>query len=233
MIDGGGLAELPAPAWKVLSVLVFKYRQKDGTARPGQRALMADTGMCETQVRTALRSLRARGIVRELQRGRSARHKGDHGKAAVYEIPFPIDQRKITDHRGPLTGGKSTVGKPRDLPVENRPPTSHMVSLKTGVCKQTMIGGRKTTGQISVDDLVDPQRLASLFSRCVARGSVLECEADRLDFFASAERAIRIADDPPAMFAATILHWGDRRRFASIGDEEAARRKLNLLELVA
>lgn len=229
LIETGALADLSAPEWKVLSVLIFKYRQRDGTARPGQKAIMRNAGMCESQVRVAIRNLRSRGIIQELQRGKSARQKGAPGIAAVYQIPFPIELRKTTDHSSPsLTGGKPTVGKPGHSPVENRPPTSILVSVTThGVSKETMNGGRKTTGEISVDDLTDPQRLAVLFDRCAAAGLVRDCEADRVDFFSAAAHATRKGTKNPAgMFAATIRKWSERRNFSTVRDEEAGRRLL-------
>ncbi len=75
-------------------------------------------------------------------------------------------------------------------------------------------------------DLVDPPRLADLFQQAAKSGLVKKTSAERLQFFAAAERAKRLGSRNPAGFFLTLV----RQRLwhhLSQCDEDAARRKLN------
>lgn len=71
------------------------------------------------------------------------------------------------------------------------------------------------------EDLQEPPRTAELFRQAAQRGVVKDCPMDRLQFFAAAERAKRLAKNPGGFFA-TILRKRLWRNIAGC-DEESAR----------
>lgn len=93
---------------------------------------------------------------------------------------------------------------------------------------------RSTTKQPSIfagltaDDLRDDRRLYAWFVR--ACGSlnppVNHLEADLRFVFETAERSLRVATNPPAMFATLV---GKRKNFANCKDEDSARRRIKRL----
>ena len=59
--------------------------------------------------------------------------------------------------------------------------------------------------QITIDDLKDPARLDRLFWNAVSTGIIKQSQAQRLQWFAAAERALAVAtQNPCALFISTI-----------------------------
>src|ERR1019366_7101977 len=82
---------------------------------------------------------------------------------------------------------------------------------------------------VKAGDLESPVRMMSLFLDAEQRGMVKRCEAEKLAFFAAAERAKRVATRNAAGCFAQII----RKRyfnFAAQDDEDLARLKLLALE---
>ena len=225
-IERGLLAELSPPEWKVLSVLIFAHRNREGIARPGLQLLGTETGMGRTQLKAALRALRGRGVIVEVQRGRSARTRGTQGTASVFEIPFPIEGRKTDLESTCLRAGKSTVGKPPRTGSENRPPTILWGPVMDGASTKQVVGGRKTVPHTEQADLTDDHRLAVLFDKYRTAGLVNDCEADRHDFNARAANCVRSGRNAPALFAEGFRR-GNWRTFITVQDEEISRCRRN------
>lgn len=78
------------------------------------------------------------------------------------------------------------------------------------------------TWRITDEDLAGPGDLGKLFDRLVGLGVCRAGEASRLNLFASAARARRLADRNPAGFLAALIR-GQRWHFASHADEETGR----------
>lgn len=78
---------------------------------------------------------------------------------------------------------------------------------------------------VTIDDLRDDSRLMNLYFGAVEQGTWDSGEMKMLEFFALAERALRIADNPPAFFCACILR--DLSLHITGEDEDRGRRRLN------
>jgi len=88
---------------------------------------------------------------------------------------------------------------------------------------------RRESFHVTEDDLRNPRKLLGLFDRAVIMGFVKGTEADRLLFFAAAERAKRVATRNPCGFFAAIVRtrrWGVLSQL----DEDRARLLLRKLE---
>lgn len=94
-----------------------------------------------------------------------------------------------------------------------------------GVRKRMKDRQRDGLGHVTSDDLSDDRRLEHLFERTVSAGLVKPCEADRLRFYAAAERARAVGRrNPPGFFAAIVRRglW----QVLTQGDENSARQRL-------
>jgi len=74
-------------------------------------------------------------------------------------------------------------------------------------------------------DLEKPNRLAVLFADAEQRGLVTQCQADKLAFFAAAERAKRVATRDTAGLFVQIVR-SKFYAFVALEDEDRARRTL-------
>jgi hypothetical protein len=83
--------------------------------------------------------------------------------------------------------------------------------------------------RITLADLREPQRLDSLFAEAVECGIIRSSQANRLDWFAAAERALQHGTTNPCGFFATIVH---QRLWSHISNaqEDSARHKLKKLD---
>lgn len=89
--------------------------------------------------------------------------------------------------------------------------------------------GQPSLRRIAIQDLRDSSRLLALFEEAVRREFVKKCEADRLKFFAGAERAVRVGErNPCGLFATLVRHklW----HHITLDDEDTARRRLKQME---
>lgn len=86
------------------------------------------------------------------------------------------------------------------------------------------LGGVGILSNLSREDLTDDGRLMRLHQGCVKAGVIDSTEAKRLLFVAEAERCLRIAKDPPAMFATNVRAGLTDRVTEDL--EEAARNRL-------
>jgi len=68
-------------------------------------------------------------------------------------------------------------------------------------------------------DLCRPGRLAALFRASKARGAVGDSESEKQDFYASAARATRVADNPPAMLASLVRNPEMRAHLGDLDDD--------------
>jgi hypothetical protein len=97
---------------------------------------------------------------------------------------------------------------------------------RTGFFKSPM--GKPTFKHVMLDDLKDRRRLRCLFAESVMRGWCKATEAQELDFFAAAARAVRVGTrNPCGLFATLVRRQG--WRFLSGEDEDRGRRMLREL----
>jgi hypothetical protein len=80
---------------------------------------------------------------------------------------------------------------------------------------------RRGRFHVEAADLEDAASLRALHTRAVTLGLISESEDDRLFFFAAAFHALRVGQDPPALFATVIRK--QMRLVISIEDEERGR----------
>lgn len=145
------------------------------------------------------------------------------------DVPVKCARRR----RKKSSGGEGVVSK-RDYPsLKMRLPSSQnetVPSMVSMVSKKTMVllqSGPGKSGHAlphhTVDDLRDTTRLLGLLQRAIEVGVMTASDEDRLRFVAAAERALRLADDPPALFAHTVNagHWD---RVATIDQHKAHER---------
>lgn len=132
--------------------------------------------------------------------------------------------------------GPSRVSPPRRCSQATKsPPPDSYRNLPTGIKNQKRpdvprpgVQGLKAKREgepnlvhVVPADLADPKRTAALFRQAVAKGLIADTSSDRLQFFAAAERAKRLGDNPGGFFAA-ILRKSLWRNLANC-DEERAR----------
>jgi len=154
-------------------------------------------------------------------------HRQRHGGSFVISLAWPASKadvtRPILPPRNPLTIAKS-------------PPPESYRNLPSGINNQKRqktsgVQGQRARGEgepqlrhVLPVDLVDPQRTAELFDQAVRAGRLKDGFASRLQFFAAAKRASRIASNPGGFFV-TVLNKQLWRNIA-LCDEEAARSEL-------
>lgn len=137
-----------------------------------------------------------------------------------------IPPRRVSPPRKRLSTAKSPPPDSyRNLPLE----VNHQNRLRARVAG-VQGQGRKREGEpqllhVLPADLLDPQRTAELFRQAIKVGLVKQdVMAERLWFFAVAERAKRRAENPGGYFVSVLKQrrWPEM----SICDEERARREL-------
>jgi hypothetical protein len=79
-----------------------------------------------------------------------------------------------------------------------------------------------------LEDLTDDRRLTVLFEEAARRGTVENSPDGRLRFFAVAVHALRIGENPPALFG-QLVRTG-RWLYASVDDETAANARIKRFE---
>lgn len=85
--------------------------------------------------------------------------------------------------------------------------------------------------EIRDDDLRCDARMADLWRDAVERGDVVKCDRHRLQFYAAAEHALRVADRPPALFRWTVAKIRSGGTiFVSCSDEDAAAARIRRAE---
>ena len=161
-------------------------------------------------------------------------HRQRYGGTFVVSLAW--DSRNRTSSPG-VTERISPPRKTASAP-KSPPPESYR-NLPTGIKDQKRAAGRlagvqgqqiKPEGDprlvhVVPMDLVEPRRVAELFRQAANAGLVRESSMERLQFFAAAERAKRLASRNPAGFFVHLVRhrlW----RHVSHADEEAARRIL-------
>ena len=111
-------------------------------------------------------------------------------------------------------------------PMKNRNLSSrseHQKLVRTGVSKATL--RKPGLKHVVVDDLRSRDRLKVLFAESVTLGWCRSTEAQELDFFAAARRAMRVASRNPCGLFVSIVK--ERRwHYLSNEDEEGGRRML-------
>jgi hypothetical protein len=239
MIDGGTVAKLSNAGTVAYLVLAVKFRNRDGFAWPGVQLLAQAIGLGDSATRAALRELRSVGLIVEQQRGRRGRKRGDPGIASVWRVVLP-QHRRNSD-----ADNSNGVGKPTVLPMKrgitpsdfrsdhrrNSDAQQPIGNNPLGVSKETV--GRRFSDGITIpsDALADTGKLLALFAKYAERGTVTDCDADRLDFVASAESVLRVKNgNAPALFAERLKNWPKRRGWVSQVDEENAARRLRAVQ---
>lgn len=138
------------------------------------------------------------------------------------------------------SGARETSLPPPELKTaSDLPPPNKNKKLSTRSEKpETRVGGpagvqertesRPELRDVKPNDLSSASRLQELFREAVGRGLVGGCEADRLKFFAAAERAMSVAAKNPCGLFVTLVRRGLWVYIRQV-DEDAARRKLGRL----
>jgi hypothetical protein len=93
-----------------------------------------------------------------------------------------------------------------------------------GVEEPLRVSSKPSLAHVVLEDLTEPSRTAELFRQAARHGLVKDCPMDRLQFFAAAERAKRLAHNPGGFFVAILR----KTLWVNIAacDEESARREL-------
>ena len=133
---------------------------------------------------------------------------------------FPVDYAS-PDQTKKLSNENLTTRKPGENP---RPHSG--VSKKPD--KQQGRGDKVTTQprlhDVRFEDLRETGRLLQLYEQAANKGHFTDCEGNRLEFVALAERALTRGKNPPAMFVWLLRSW--KTTFITQADEDAARRRL-------
>lgn len=138
--------------------------------------------------------------------------------------------------RGESPPRKEEMTRKSPPPIENRNLPSEFKNQNRFAGKASGVQGQNqkregkpTLRHIVPIDLADPLRTECLYCEAVERKLVAGGEMGRLQFFAAAERAKRLAVKPGGFFTAIVSRklWQN----ASNGDEEAARRVLQSLSV--
>ena len=118
-------------------------------------------------------------------------------------------------------------------PIEDRKLSSRTENQKLGVSRTAGVpmgqAPEPDLRNITVHDLKEPRRLDGLYRQAVASGEIADAPAERLRWFAAAERAVELGTRNPCGFFVRLFRqrlW----HFVSNGQEDAARLKLNRLD---
>ncbi len=77
-------------------------------------------------------------------------------------------------------------------------------------------GGKVSAADITDSNLHDPDWLRKRYSAYVKAGTFPDCERNLFAFFGAAARAVRLGDDPPAMFRFEV----EKNQFGHVSDED-------------
>ena len=199
-------AALPWACRLTYAFLVFRAELGPGgdTITDGLRAIARDLGMDPMRLRGNIDRLRAAGMV--------AREETGAGDPARWRLLRP-----------PGKGG-DIVSAPQDEGGTSCPhPRGHLVRVGGDILSDKYISGSSEVktirggfklSKITTDDLQDDGRLAGLFMRAVRLGIIGDNQermgAFKVRFWGAACHALRVGDDPPAMFSWIVhgQHWG-------------------------
>jgi hypothetical protein len=118
-------------------------------------------------------------------------------------------------------------------PMNNRELSSRTENQKPGLGRAAGVpmgqAGEPDLRNIAVCDLKEPRRLDGLYRQAVVSGEVADAPAERLRWFAAAERAVELGTRNPCGFFVRLFRlrlW----HFITNAQEDAARLKLNRLD---
>lgn len=105
----------PTTKLVALSLGLYADTKTGANAFPGNKNLMADTGLKETAVRTAKKRLLELGLLQEVHRGYSAGRNGGRGSAAHYQLTFNPNVIELVSFTMPdgTRGERSNLNDPR------------------------------------------------------------------------------------------------------------------------
>jgi len=186
-------------------------------------------GVDVRNVKAARRELEGLGWVRQLKSNHW--HRQRYGGTYVVALGWSGSNSQ----QGPISPPRNNTRRPKSPPPEsygnlpsgnknqNRPmvPSAGVERHKAGR------EGKPRLGRVLPADLTDPRRTAQLFAEAAAAGLVKDTTADRLRFFAAAERAKRLGANPGGFFVAIL--WKGLWQNIATCDEEQARRELGRL----
>ncbi len=195
-------------------------------------------GISERAVRDNRQLLLARGLVtafdadqRRLNRlGLPARF---NLSSAEHDAPVRPAGRTSPAPRSPCTGtlaaGPVEHKNPSIRKINNQNPAKHAWPDRGGREGRTL-SDEPRLQKIRPEDLTDTARLLRLHEKAVAAGAHPPGEGGRLCFVAMAEHALSCGtDNPPGLFAWLVKH--QRAGYPTLGDEDAARRRLRGMEV--
>lgn len=206
----------------------YRSRMSASWGRCKSSWIAAAFGVDVRNVKAARQELEARGWMRQVTSNHWQRQR--YGAAFVISLQW--------DSRQDNGVGTPTVSPPRNPRVATKsPPPNVYKNLPEGSKHQNRVerGRPGVQGQgngeekprllhIVPGDLINPSRTAMLFRDAFRAGLVADTPAERLKFFAAAERAKRLARNPGGFFVAVVR----QRLWTHISDqdEEQARRVL-------
>lgn len=190
---------------------------------------VADTfGVDVRNVKAARKELEALGWMRQVTSSHWQRQR--YGASFVVSLQWDSrrDSRMTTPPISPPRSAHRTTKSPppefyKNLPFGNEH-QNRVSAHGAGVCGQGSGKGKPRLLHVVPADLTNPERTAALFRQAVREGLVKDVPMERLRFFAAAERAKRLAQNPSGFFVTLLRrqlwkHISDR-------DEEPARRVL-------
>lgn len=152
------------------------------------------------------------------------------GLAVVVNLDHGFD-----DGRGlrisPPPAALSTAKSPP--PVTNKELSTRIENQKPGLGRAAGVSvrqeGEPDLRNVTVADLKEPRRLDGLYRQAVVVGIVSSAPADRLRWFAAAERALALGTANPCGFFVRLVRQGLWHHVTN-GQEDAARLKLKRLD---
>lgn len=140
--------------------------------------------------------------------------------------------QKTEELKTPLLRNRNEVKTPslidRKLSYSKRI-KNHELRKAPGVQNRTQIGSESRTKHIMLEDLEDPVRLDAIYRQECAAGTLRHCQANRLKFFAAAERALSEGKhNPCGLFA--VIYRKKLWHHITQDQEDRARVKLKVLD---
>jgi hypothetical protein len=155
-------------------------------------------------------------------------HRQRYGKTVAVNLSWSEGARHTVGNGASLPPPSLQISTGLPPPDSDRELPENMNNQKrmcaAGVHEEAGRKGKPKLARVIPADLIEPSRTAELFRQAIRRGMVKDAAMDRLQFFAAAQRAMRLGRNPGGFFT-TILR---RRLWPHLSgcDEELARRTL-------
>jgi hypothetical protein len=246
-LDAVLASKVPLAA-KNVGAFLFLRASDRSECFPSLAAIANGCNLSSGGARAAVGVLRRLGFV-ERERGKGGVCVDGRNRTNLYRLvtaqhSAPDDGPENQD-RAPRSGPENQdrapgdclgSGGPRALIRQDRAParggtthgTTQWKNHDHGVATQRLPEKKqKPPGKlphVRIEDLRDTRRLMVLLDEAAKRGAIKESEYGRFQFVSAAEHALRVGDNPPALFASLVCeaNW----RVITIDDEERARRRI-------